>query len=130
MAIRLNIFAAGPGNLSEFVSTLERLLGISFERKTDAYDDWFQFADAEVEVTVGHHDFINDGSLDFERYPFKVAVHAWSRDTEELREARRSEWARRILDALKTTRQFDLMLVEGVSRLVDRFSAQGEKEQR
>ncbi len=128
MARTLNIFIGADAELDQFAPKLERLVGLDLKKRSDELETRYEYADDEVVITLGEHDYVNDQDLNFEDFRFYIGIRARSKDTEELRARHRKEWAARIFGALKHTGKYPLMLVQDVSRRLEEFRPADERK--
>jgi len=103
---------------ADLVTDLERVLSTRFVRQPSDYATYLATAPG-LALDLGTHDFENDRDMAFEEFPYVITVRKVGQDADFQLAA-----ARRIVDALKATGRYRLLLVAELQRTLDEFSPQ------
>jgi hypothetical protein len=114
MAKSIDIFVDSRAPLEDFVSELESLLGITFQRVSDNGEIWCEFKDKHIALTVGTHQYENSRNMNFQDYHYDIEVRALNIQTEEERKKWRDDFARSVFKKLKETNNYRLMMIENL----------------
>ena len=60
MSRTLDIFVDFPQDIEHLIKELELILALKFELVYDGTDNWYEFGNSTITLTVGKHDFEND----------------------------------------------------------------------
>jgi hypothetical protein len=112
MSRTLDIFVDFPQGLEHLIKELEFILALKFELISDGTDNWYEFHNSTITLTVGNHDFENDKDINFEEYPYNLSIRALNISNELDRKKLRDEFASYVLHKLKATESYRLMLVD------------------
>jgi hypothetical protein len=112
MSRTLDIFVDFPQGLEHLIKELEFILALKFELISDGTDNWYEFHNSTITLTVGNHDFENDKDINFEEYPYNLSIRALNISNELDRKKWRDEFASYVLHKLKATESYRLMLVD------------------
>lgn len=83
MSQDIDIFVAGVGSLAEFAERASRALDMEFQQFRNNGVTRFQSVDAQRDIFLLEHDLIDDGALQFSRFPYQAAVHMLGTATED-----------------------------------------------
>ena len=68
MSRTLDIFVDFPQKIEYLIKELELILVLKFELFSDGTDNWYEFRNSTITLTIGKHDFENDHDIKFEEY--------------------------------------------------------------
>ncbi|MEG4818292.1 hypothetical protein [Microcoleus sp. K5-D4] len=122
MSRTLDIFLDFPQEIEQLVKELEFILAIKFELFSDGTDNWYEFRNSTISLTLGKHDFENDRDIKFEEYPYNLSIRALKISNELDRKKWRYEFASYVLHKLKTTERYRLMLVDDLQVKLEEFA--------
>ncbi len=112
MSRTLDIFLDFPQGLEHLIKELELILALKFELISDVTDNWYEFHNSIITLTVGKHDFENDKDINFEEYPYNLSIRALNISNEIDRKKWRDDFASYVFQKLKATERYRLMLVD------------------
>ncbi len=121
MAKSIDIFVDTRAPLEDFVSELESLLGITFQRVSDNGEIWYEFKDKHIVLTVGTHEYENSRNMNFKDYRYDIEMRALNIQTEEKRKKWRDDFAHSVFKKLKETNNYRLMMVENLGVKLEEF---------
>jgi hypothetical protein len=124
MSQSMDIFVGANEPLTTFVLELESLLAVKFQLRSREDEIWYEVDSPKLVLTVGEHEFENDGGLNFEDYRYNIALWPINYKTEEEWAQIRNEAAQRIFQQLKATQKYSLILVDDVQVKLAEFSPQ------
>ena len=124
MSQSMDIFVDADEPLTTFVLELESLLAVKFQLCSREDEIWYEVNSPKLVLTVGEHEFENDGGLNFEDYRYNIALWPINYKTEEEWAQIRNEAAQRIFQQLKATQKYSLILVDDVQVKLAEFSPQ------
>lgn len=87
-------------------------MGLKFELVSDGTDNWYEFRNSTITLTVGKHDFENDRDINFEEYHYNLSIRALNISNELERQKWRNDFASYVFQNLKATERYRLMLVD------------------
>ena len=122
MANSIDIFVDSRAPLEDFVSQLESLLGITFQRVYDNGEIWYEFKDQHIVLTVGTHEYENSRNMNFQDYHYDIEVRALNIQTEKERKKWRDDVAHSVFRKLKETNSYHLMMIENLGVKLDEFA--------
>jgi len=122
MAHNIDIFVDARTPLENFVSGLESLLGMTFQRVCDNGEIWYEFKDQHTVLTVGTHEYENSHNMRFTDYRYDIEVRALNIQTEEERKEWCDDFAHFVFKKLKETNQYRLMMVENLGTKLEEFN--------
>ncbi|MEG4625146.1 hypothetical protein Q5691_12755 [Microcoleus sp. w1-18aA5] len=122
MSRTLDIFVDFPQEIEHLIKELEFILALKLELVSDGIDNWYEFRNSTITLTVGKHDFENDKELNFEEYPYNLSIRALNISNELDRKKWRDEFASYVLHKLKTTERYRLMLVDDLQVKLEEFA--------
>lgn len=122
MSRTLDIFVDFPQGLEHLIKELEFILALKFELISDGTDNWYEFHNSTITLTVGNHDFENDRDIKFEEYPYNLSIRALNISNELDRNKWRDEFASYVLHKLKATESYRLMLVDDLQVKLEEFA--------
>lgn len=122
MSRTLDIFVDFPQEIEHLIKELEFILALKLELVSDGIDNWYEFRNSTITLTVGKHDFENDKEINFEEYPYNLSIRALNISNELDRKKWRDEFAIYVLHKLKTTERYRLMLVEDLQVKLEEFA--------
>ena len=122
MSRTLDIFVDFPQEIEHLIKELEFILALKLELVSDGIDHWYEFRNSTITLTVGKHDFENDKELNFEEYPYNLSIRALNISNELDRKKWRDEFASYVLNKLKITERYRLMLVDDLQVKLEEFA--------
>jgi len=124
MARSVHLFIDANISLEALAREISTLLRIDLERRTDAYETWYEYADATTMLTLGTHDFENDQDLNFAAYRHDIELRALNLGEPEEREQRLADLVKFVYQKLKATQKYPLLLVDDLQVKLAEFSPQ------
>lgn len=121
MSKTLDIFVDTPTNLHEFAEDVASRLTITLTPRSADHETWYEYQNEQVIFTLGEHTFENDRDLLFENYRYHLSVRALNFDTEDERTLHRVRYGEKVFNALETTGQYSLMLVDDLQTKLREF---------
>ena len=122
MSHTLDIFLDFPQGLEHLIKELELILALKFELISDVTDNWYEFHNSIITLTVGKHDFENDKDINFEEYPYNLSIRALKISNELERKKWRDDFASYVFQKLKATESYRLMLVDDLQVKLEEFA--------
>ncbi|HBK96192.1 MAG TPA: hypothetical protein DD001_02110 [Microcoleaceae bacterium UBA10368] len=122
MSRTLDIFLDFPQGLEHLIKELELILALKFELISDVTDNWYEFHNSIITLTVGKHDFENDKDINFEEYPYNLSIRALNISNEIDRKKWRDDFASYVFQKLKATERYRLMLVDDLQVKLEEFA--------
>lgn len=122
MSRTLDIFLDFPQGLEHLIKELEFILALKFELISDGTDNWYEFHNSTITLTVGNHDFENDKDIKFEEYPYNLSIRALNISNELDRQKWRDDFASYVFQKLKATERYHLMLVDDLQVKLEEFA--------
>ncbi|MEG3975991.1 hypothetical protein QT970_15405 [Microcoleus sp. herbarium8] len=122
MSRTLDIFVDFPQGLEHLIKELEFILALKFELISDGTDNWYEFHNSTITLTVGNHDFENDRDIKFEEYPYNLSIRALNISNELDRQKWRDDFASYVFQKLKATERYRLMLVDDLQVKLEEFA--------
>jgi hypothetical protein len=122
MSRTLDIFVDFPQGLEHLIKELEFILALKFELISDGTDNWYEFHNSTITLTVGNHDFENDRDIKFEEYPYNLSIRALNISNELERKKWRDDFASYVFQKLKATERYHLMLVDDLQVKLEEFA--------
>jgi len=122
MSRTLDIFVDFPQGLEHLIKELEFILALKFELISDGTDNWYEFHNSTITLTVGNHDFENDKDIKFEEYPYNLSIRALNISNELDRQKWRDDFASYVFQKLKATESYRLMLVDDLQVKLEEFA--------
>ncbi|MEG4145161.1 hypothetical protein [Microcoleus sp. Pol12B5] len=122
MSRTLDIFVDFPQEIEHLIKELEFILALKLELVSDGIDNWYEFRNSTITLTIGKHDFENDKELNFEEYPYNLSIRALNISNELDRKKWRDEFASYVFQKLKTTERYRLMLVDDLQVKLEEFA--------
>ncbi|MEZ2230204.1 MAG: hypothetical protein ACBR50_28495 [Microcoleus sp.] len=122
MSRTLDIFVDFPQGLEHLIKELEFILALKFELISDGTDNWYEFHNSTITLTVGNHDFENDRDIKFEEYPYNLSIRALNISNELDRQKWRDDFASYVFQKLKATERYHLMLVDDLQVKLEEFA--------
>lgn len=122
MSHTLDIFLDFPQGLEHLIKELELILDLKFELVSDGTDNWHEFRNSTITLTVGNHDFENDRDIKFEEYPYNLSIRALNISNELDRQKWRDDFASYVFQKLKATENYRLMLVDDLQVKLEEFA--------
>ncbi len=122
MSRTLDIFLGFPQGLEHLIKELEFILALKFELISDGTDNWYEFHNSTITLTVGKHDFENDRDIKFEEYPYNLSIRALNISNEFDRQKWCDDFASYVFQKLKTTESYRLMLVDDLQVKLEEFA--------
>jgi len=124
MSQSMDIFVDADEPITTFVLELESLLDVKFQLRTREGEIWYEYDSSKLVLTVGEHEFENDGGLNFEDYRYNIALWPINYKTEAEWHKTRNDAAYRIFQQLKAVQKYHLLLVDDVQVRLAEFSPQ------
>ncbi|MEG5001707.1 hypothetical protein [Microcoleus sp. B4-D4] len=122
MSRTLDIFVDLPQEIEHLIKELELILALKFELVSDGTDNWYEFRNSTITLTVGKHDFENDRDIKFEEYPYNLSIKALNISNELDRQKWRDDFASYVFQKLKATESYRLMLVDDLQVKLEEFA--------
>ena len=122
MSRTLDIFLDFPQEIEHLVKELEFILAIKFELFSDGTDNWYEFRNSTISLTLGKHDFENDRDIKFEEYPYNLSIRALNISNELERQKWCDDFASYVFQKLKATERYRLMLVDDLQVQLEEFA--------
>ena len=122
MSHTLDIFLDFPQGLEHLIKELELILALKFELVSDGTDNWHEFRNSTITLTIGKHDFENDRDIKFEEYPYNLSIRALNISNELDRQKWRDDFASYVFQKLKATENYRLMLVDDLQVKLEEFA--------
>ena len=122
MSRTLDIFVDFPQDIEHLIKELEFILALKFELVSDGTDNWYEFCNSTITLTVGKHDFENDRDIKFEEYPYNLSIRALNISNELDRKKWRDDFASYVFQKLKATERYRLMLVDDLQVKLEEFA--------
>ena len=121
MSRTLDIFVDFPHKIEYLIKELELILALKFELVSDGIDNWYEFSNSTITLTIGKHDFENDRDIKFEEYPYNLSIRALNISTEFDRQNWCNDFASYVFQKLKATERYRLMLVDDLQVQLEEF---------
>ncbi|MEL0590883.1 MAG: hypothetical protein U1V55_14145 [Planktothrix rubescens PR222] len=121
MSRTLDIFVDFPQEIEYLIKELELILALKFEHFSDGTDNWYEFHNSTITLTIGKHDFENDRDIKFEEYPYNLSIRALNISTEFDRQNWCNDFASYVFQKLKSTERYRLMLVDDLQVQLEEF---------
>ncbi|MCB8763058.1 hypothetical protein [Planktothrix agardhii] len=121
MSRTLDIFVDFPQEIEYLIKELELILALKFELVSDGTDNWYEFRNSTITLTIGKHDFENDHDIKFEEYPYNLSIRALNISTEFDRQNWCNDFASYVFQKLKSTERYRLMLVDDLQVQLEEF---------
>jgi len=121
MSRTLDIFVDFPHKIEYLIKELELILALKFELVSDGTDNWYEFRNSTITLTIGKHDFENDRDIKFEEYPYNLSIRALNISTEFDRQNWCNDFASYVFQKLKATERYRLMLVDDLQVQLEEF---------
>lgn len=121
MSRTLDIFVDFPQKIEYLIKELELILALKFELVSDGTDNWYEFRNSTITLTIGKHDFENDHDIKFEEYPYNLSIRALNISTEFDRQNWCNDFASYVFQKLKSTERYRLMLVDDLQVQLEEF---------
>ena len=122
MSRTLDIFVDFPHEIEYLIKELELILALKFELVSDGIDNWYEFSNSTITLTIGKHDFENDRDIKFEEYPYNLSIRALNISTEFDRQNWCNDFASYVFQKLKATERYRLMLVDDLQVKLEEFA--------
>ena len=122
MSRTLDIFVDFPQEIEHLIKELEFIRALNLELISDGTDNWYEFRNSTITITVGKHDFENDRDIKFEEYPYNLSIRALNISHELERQKWRDEFASYVFQKLKATERYRLMLVDDLQVKLEEFA--------
>jgi hypothetical protein len=122
MSRTLDIFVDFPHKIEYLIKELELILALKFELVSDGIDNWYEFSNSTITLTIGKHDFENDRDIKFEEYPYNLSIRALNISTEFDRQNWCNDFASYVFQKLKATERYRLMLVDDLQVKLEEFA--------
>lgn len=122
MSHTLDIFVDFPQDIEHLIKELELILALKFELVSDGTDNWHEFRNSTITLTIGKHDLENDRDIKFEEYPYNLSIRALNISNELDRKKWRDDFASYVLNKLKATESYRLMLVDDLQVKLEEFA--------
>jgi hypothetical protein len=122
MSRTLDIFVDFPQRIEHLIKELEFVLALKFELVSDGTDNWYEFRNSTITLTIGKHDFENDRDIKFEEYPYNLSIRALNISNEFDRKKWCDDFASYVLHKLKATESYRLMLVDDLQVKLEEFA--------
>jgi hypothetical protein len=97
------------------------ILALKLEFFSDGTDNWYEFRNSTITLTIGKHDFENDRDIKFEEYPYNLSIRALNISTEFDRKKWCNDFASYVFQKLKSTERYRLMLVDDLQVQLEEF---------
>ncbi|HBW57162.1 MAG TPA: hypothetical protein DEF27_04910 [Oscillatoriales bacterium UBA8482] len=121
MSRTLDIFVDFPQEIDHLIKELELILALKFELVSDGTDNWYEFRNSTITLTIGKHDFENDQDIKFEEYPYNLSIRSLNISTEFYRQNWCNDFASYVFQKLKATERYRLMLVDDLQVQLEKF---------
>ena len=121
MSRTLDIFVDFPQKIEYLIKELELILALKFELISDGTDNWYEFSNSTITLTVGKHDFENDQDINFEEYPYNLSIRSRNISNEFERKKWCDDFASYVFQKLKSTERYRLMLVDDLQVQLEEF---------
>lgn len=122
MSRTLDIFVDFPQKIEYLIKELELILALKFELISDGTDNWYEFSNSTITLTVGKHDFENDQDINFEEYHYNLSIRSLNISNELDRQKWRNDFASYVFQKLKATERYRLMLVDDLQVKLEEFA--------
>jgi len=122
MSRTLDIFLDFPQEIEQLVKQLEFILAIKFDLFSDGTDNWYEFRNSTISLTLGKHDFENDRDIKFEEYPYNLSIRALNISNELERQKWCDDFGGYVFQKLKATERYRLMLVDDLQVQLEEFA--------
>lgn len=122
MSHTLDIFLDFPQGIEHLIKELELILALKFELVSDGTDNWYEFRNSTITLTVGKHDFENDRDIKFEEYPYNLSIRSLNISNELDRQKWRDDFGSYVFQKLKATENYRLMLVDDLQVKLEEFA--------
>ncbi|MEG3896987.1 MULTISPECIES: hypothetical protein [unclassified Microcoleus] len=122
MSRTLDIFVELPQDIEHLIKELELILALKFELISDGTDNWYEFRNSTITLTVGKHDFENDRNIRFEEYPYNLSIRALNISNELERQKWCDDFASYVFQKLKATERYRFMLVDDLQVKLEEFA--------
>jgi hypothetical protein len=122
MSRTLDIFVDFPQKIEYLIKELELILDMKFEIFSDGTENWYEFRNSTITLTIGKHDFENDHDIKFEEYPYNLSIRALNISTEFDRQNWCDDFASYVFQKLKATERYRLMLVDDLQVKLEEFA--------
>ena len=122
MSRTLDIFIEFPQEIEHLIKELELILALKFELFSDGNENWYEFRNSTITLTVGKHDFENDQDINFEEYPYNLSIRSLNISNELDRQKWRNDFASYVFQKLKATERYRLMLVDDLQVKLEEFA--------
>ncbi|CAC5340977.1 MULTISPECIES: hypothetical protein [Planktothrix] len=121
MSRTLDIFVDFPQEIEYLIKELELILALKFELVSDGIDNWYEFRNSTITLTIGKHDFENDHDIKFEEYPYNLSIRSRNISNEFERKKWCDDFASYVFQKLKSTERYRLMLVDDLQVQLEEF---------
>lgn len=121
MSRTLDIFVDFPHKIEHLIKELELILALKLELFSDGTDNWYEFRNSTITLTIGKHDFENDRDIKFEEYPYNLSIRSRNISTEFDRQKWCDDFASYVFQKLKSTERYRLMLVDDLQVQLEEF---------
>lgn len=122
MSKSLDIFVKPKTEMENFIKQIEFLLGIKLRLIYDENENWYEYQNSTINLTLGTHEFENDKNMNFEDYDYYISIRSLNIEMEEKREKWRNDFAQNIFNKLKETQKYQIMLVDDLQKKLEEFS--------
>ena len=122
MSRTLDIFVDFPQEIEYLIKELELILALKFELVSDGIDNWYEFRNSTITLTIGKHDFENDHDIKFEEYPYNLSIRSRNISNEFERKKWCDDFASYVFQKLKSTERYRLMLVDDLQMKLEEFA--------
>jgi len=122
MSRTLDIFLDFPQEIEHLVTELEFILALKLDLFSDGTDNWYEFRNSTITLTLGKHDFENDRDIKFEEYPYNLSIRALNISNEFDRQKWCDDFASYVFQKLKATESYRLMLVDDLQVKLEEFA--------
>ena len=122
MSKTTDIFVDSEKSLDSLVKDVESLLNVGLQLVCEHQENWYEFRNSQVSMTLGEHEFDSDRDLNFEDYRYWISIRSLNFQTEAEHQKQRDDFANLLFEKLKATRQYSLMLVEDLQVKLEEFS--------
>jgi hypothetical protein len=121
MSRTLDIFVDFPQEIEYLIKELELILALKFELVSDGIDNWYEFRNSTITLTIGKHDFENDQDINFEEYHYNLSIRSLNISNELDRQKWCDDFASYVFQKLKSTERYRLMLVDDLQVQLEEF---------
>lgn len=121
MSRTLDVFVDFPQKIEYLIKELELILDMKFEIFSDGTENWYEFRNSTITLTIGKHDFENDRDIKFEEYPYNLSIRALNISNEFERKKWCDDFASYVFQKLKATERYRLILVDNLQVQLEEF---------